>query len=191
MRDSSLSACTEAVAAADAGHLRLAFDYAAEAALMDLHDLEHNTRDGLHVASLAGTWIAFVMGFGGMRDQGDTLVFRPRLRRALSRLAFRSVIAAAVCTSRSRPIWRATHLIRGDGTIRITHYGEALTVGREPVAWTASMANGRAIAASSTPTLRRDHGARPIATPTGMKIGRSRRRRFRAGARTTMAATSC
>ena len=60
VRDSSLSACTEAVAAADAGHLRLAFDYAAEAALMDLHDFEHNARDGLHVASLAGTWIAFV-----------------------------------------------------------------------------------------------------------------------------------
>src|SRR6185295_5303282 len=44
VRDSSLSACTEAVAAADAGHLRLAFDYAAEAALMDLHDVEHNAR---------------------------------------------------------------------------------------------------------------------------------------------------
>jgi len=41
VRDSSLSACTEAVAAADAGHLRLAFDYAAEAALMDLQDVEH------------------------------------------------------------------------------------------------------------------------------------------------------
>ena len=79
VRDSSLSACTEAVAAADAGHLRLAFDYAAEAALIDLHDLERNARDGLHVASLAGTWIAFVMGFGGMRDLGETLTFTPRL----------------------------------------------------------------------------------------------------------------
>src|SRR5204862_1085123 len=67
VRDSSLAACTEAVAAADAGHLRLALDYAAEAALMDLDDVEHNARDGLHVASLAGAWIAFVMGFGGLR----------------------------------------------------------------------------------------------------------------------------
>src|SRR5262249_10088378 len=52
VRDSSLAACTEAVAAADAGHLRLALDYLAESALMDLHDFENNTRDGLHVASL-------------------------------------------------------------------------------------------------------------------------------------------
>ena len=88
VRDSSLSACTEAVAAADAGHLRLAFDYAAEAALIDLHDLQHNTCDGLHIASLAGTWIAFVMGFGGMRDHGETLTFAPRLPDALTRLAF-------------------------------------------------------------------------------------------------------
>ena len=46
VRDSSLSACTQAVMAAEVGHLDLAYDYLAEAALMDLHDLEHNTRDG-------------------------------------------------------------------------------------------------------------------------------------------------
>ena len=49
------------------GHLDLAYDYLAEAALMDLDDLEHNTRDGLHIASLAGSWIVLVQGFGGMR----------------------------------------------------------------------------------------------------------------------------
>ena len=61
VRDSSLSACTEAVAAADAGYLRLAFDYAAEAALMDLHDREHNARDGLHIA-VAGRHLDRVRG---------------------------------------------------------------------------------------------------------------------------------
>ena len=35
---------------------------------MDLDDLEHNTRDGLHIAALAGSWIALVAGYGGMRD---------------------------------------------------------------------------------------------------------------------------
>ena len=58
VRDSSLSACTQAVIAAEVGHLDLAYDYFGEAALMDLHDLEHNTRDGVHIASLAGAWIA-------------------------------------------------------------------------------------------------------------------------------------
>ena len=58
MRDSSLSACIQSVVAAEVGHLDLAYDYFGEAALMDLDDLEHNTRDGLHMASLAGSWIA-------------------------------------------------------------------------------------------------------------------------------------
>src|SRR6185369_16352818 len=89
VRDSSLSACTQAAIAAEVGHLDLAFDYLGEAALMDLHDLEHNTRDGLHMASLAGSWIAAVAGFGGMRTHGGKLTFRPRLPAALARLAFR------------------------------------------------------------------------------------------------------
>src|SRR3712207_7815016 len=60
----------------------------AEAALVDLDDLNQNTRDGLHIASLAGSWMACVAGLGGMRDHGGRLTFAPRLPRDLSRLAF-------------------------------------------------------------------------------------------------------
>ncbi|MBV9640269.1 MAG: glycoside hydrolase family 65 protein [Mycobacteriaceae bacterium] len=89
VRDSSLSACTQAVLAAEVGHLGLAYDYLGEAALMDLDNLEHNTRDGVHIASLAGTWIALVCGFGGLRHHDDgRLAFRPRLPAEISRLAF-------------------------------------------------------------------------------------------------------
>ena len=77
MRDSSLSACTQAVLAAEVGHLDLAYDYLGEAALMDLDDLEHNTGDGLHMASLAGAWIALVAGFGGMRAGEGRIRFAP------------------------------------------------------------------------------------------------------------------
>ena len=86
VRDSSLSACSQAVIAAETGHLDLAFDYLAESALMDIDDLEHNTRDGLHIAALAGSWIALVQGFGGMRYRsGQPPSFAPRLPPALSR----------------------------------------------------------------------------------------------------------
>ena len=84
VRDSSLSACTQAVIAAEVGHLELAYDYLSEAALIDLDDIQHNTRDGLHIASLAGTWIGAVAGFGGMRDHDGVLSFTPRLPQALS-----------------------------------------------------------------------------------------------------------
>ena len=91
MRDSSLSACTQAVVAAEMGHLELAYDYFGEAAFMDLRDLEHNTRDGVHIASLAGAWMAAVAGFGGMRDHDGELTFAPRLPARLTRLPFRLV----------------------------------------------------------------------------------------------------
>ncbi len=88
VRDSSLSASTQAVLAAEVGQLDLAYDYLGEAALMDLDDLEHNARDGVHIASLAGAWTALVAGFGGLRYEGS-LSFAPRLPDGIERLAFR------------------------------------------------------------------------------------------------------
>ncbi len=88
VRDSSLSACIQAVMAAQVGHLELAHDYAYEAAAIDLQDLHHDTRDGLHIASLAGTWTALVAGFGGMRERDGTLCFDPQLPEEITRLRF-------------------------------------------------------------------------------------------------------
>lgn len=88
LRDSSLSACTQAVMCAEVGHLELAHDYAHEAALVDLRDTHSNTRDGLHLASLAGSWSAIVEGFGGLRERGELLSLSPRLPDGITRLAF-------------------------------------------------------------------------------------------------------
>ncbi len=89
VRDSSLSACTQAVMAAETGSLGLAYDYVGESALIDLDDLEHNTRDGLHIASLAGAWVALVEGLGGLRVEETRLLLRPRLPDSLLGLRFR------------------------------------------------------------------------------------------------------
>ncbi len=128
VRDSSLSACAEAVAAADAGYLSLAFDYATEAALMDLRDVEHNAGDGLHLASLAGTCLAFIAGFGGMRDDGETLIFAPRLPPGLTRLAFR-LRRRGMCLCVDVTAREATYsIIHGEGALRFSHHGEPLSV---------------------------------------------------------------
>jgi alpha,alpha-trehalose phosphorylase len=89
VRDSSLSACTQAVLCAEVGHLELAHDYTYEAALIDLRDLHHNTRDGLHMASLAGAWTALVAGFGGLRDDEGILALDPQLPEEITRMCFR------------------------------------------------------------------------------------------------------
>jgi len=88
-RDSSLSACTQAVMCAEVGHLELAHAYTYEAAMIDLRDLHANTRDGLHIASLAGTWTALVAGFGGLRDDGGVLDLDPHLPDGIACLRFR------------------------------------------------------------------------------------------------------
>ena len=89
VRDSSLSACTQSVMCAEVGHLELAHDYAHEAALVDLRDLHHNTKDGLHLASLAGAWSTVVEGFGGLREHEDVLGISPQLPVGISRISFR------------------------------------------------------------------------------------------------------
>ena len=123
VRDSSLSACTQAVVAAEVGHLDLAYDYFGEAALMDLGDLEHNTGDGIHIASVAGTWIAAVAGFGGMRDHGGKLTFAPRLPGALTRMRFRVMFcdrSLLVDVNHENAVYS---LIEGQ-PLEISHHGE-------------------------------------------------------------------
>jgi alpha,alpha-trehalose phosphorylase len=132
VRDSSLSACTQAVIAAEVGHLDLAYDYFGEAALIDLRDLAHNTRDGLHIASLAGAWLAAVAGFGGMRDHGGTLSFRPRLPSRLERLAFRLVFRGRrleVSVAKDA----ATYTLAEGDPLEVVHHGErVLLAGDRP-----------------------------------------------------------
>jgi alpha,alpha-trehalose phosphorylase len=134
VRDSSLSACIQSIVAAEVGHVELAFDYFAEAALMDLGDLEHNTSDGIHIASVAGTWLAAVCGFGGMRDHGGQLSFRPRLPGALTRLRFRIVFQARTLQVEVDRDAARYWLLDGE-SLEIHHHGEAVRVeGEQPVA---------------------------------------------------------
>ncbi|MFE7933522.1 glycoside hydrolase family 65 protein [Streptomyces sp. NPDC057456] len=133
VRDSSLSACCQAVIAAQAGHLGLAYDYTTEAALMDLADLEHNTRDGLHIASLAGTWMALVAGFGGLRGDSEGLRFAPRLPERFSRLAFSVQLLGRRLRVEIGPDKAAYTLLSG-APLRIRHHGaEVLVNGDGPV----------------------------------------------------------
>ncbi|WP_280363694.1 glycoside hydrolase family 65 protein [Nocardia wallacei] len=131
VRDSSLSACPQSILAAEVGHPDLAFDYFAETALIDLHDLHHNVGHGLHLGSLAGTWLCCVGGFGGMRDCGGELTFAPRLPARLNRLSFRIMW-------RDRRIHvdigndSATYrLLHGD-PVSLHHHGESYLITDEP-----------------------------------------------------------
>jgi alpha,alpha-trehalose phosphorylase len=125
VRDSSLSAATQAVIAAEVGQLDLAYDYLGEAALIDLHDLHHNVQDGLHMASLAGAWTALVAGFGGMRLLNGSLCFAPRLPNAIGRLAFHLLFRGCRLRVDVRAMEVTYHLL-DDPQLVIRHHGEEI-----------------------------------------------------------------
>ena len=127
VRDSSLSSCTQAVIAAEVGHLQLAHDYLAEAALMDLDDLERNVRDGVHMGSAAGAWIAAVQGLGGMRHHGGSLSFSPRLPQAIRKLSFRVTFLGRIIKV-SVDHRRATYTLVRGRQLRFDHHGTPIRV---------------------------------------------------------------
>lgn len=130
VRDSSLSALTQAVMAAECGHLDLAYDYFVETSLTDLHDLHGNVRNGLHMAALAGSWLAVVAGFGGMRDLGGQLSFRPQLPAALDRIAFRMSYLGTRFVVEIHADQATYRLLSGD-PLEVLHCGDPITVSED------------------------------------------------------------
>ena len=178
VRDSSLSPCTQAVIAAEVGHLQLAYDYLAEAAFMDLQDREHNTKDGLHIASLAGAWTALVGGFGGMRAHADGLVFNPQLPPGLAGVCFRMRYRGRIIQVNVRHEGAIYSLISGE-PLPITHHGQQLIVGEDdklmplpvpPVLPTPMQPPGR------VPASRRGRGDQPPGT-RGQRLRGARHQR--------------
>lgn len=131
VRDSSLSAAIQAIVAAEVGHLGLAYEYFRESAFVDLHDLDGNTDDGLHLAALAGTLQAAFAGFGGVRHFGEVLAFAPRLPEPLTRIAFRVLYRGRRLCVEIGPQLTTYRLVSGE-PIGLTHHGEAFTLGSEP-----------------------------------------------------------
>jgi alpha,alpha-trehalose phosphorylase len=87
--DSSLSACVQAMAAAQIGYEEVALDYFREALFVDLADTHGNADDGVHVASAGGVWSTIAFGFAGLFDSGTALRFAPRLPSAWESMTFR------------------------------------------------------------------------------------------------------
>ena len=87
--DSSLSACVQAMAAAQIGYDDLAVTYFRETLFVDLADTHGNANDGVHVASAGGVWGTIAFGFAGLFDSGTALQFTPSLPSAWEGVRFR------------------------------------------------------------------------------------------------------
>jgi len=125
VRDSSLAAGTQAVMAAEVGDVQLAYDYLAEAALLDHRDIAHNTAQGLHLAALAGSWMAVIAGLAGARQHDGRLSFAPRLPVPLRRVAFPFAFQGRILRVEITPS-QATYELRTGGPLPIEHWGTPL-----------------------------------------------------------------
>lgn len=79
VHESSLSPCIHSVLAARLGRREKAYEMYLRTARLDLDDYNNDTEDGCHITSMAGTWLAVVKGFGGMRIRNGVLHFDPFL----------------------------------------------------------------------------------------------------------------
>lgn len=77
VHESSLSACIHSILASWIGKIDKAYELYLRTARLDLDDYNHEVRDGLHITSMAGTWLAIVEGFGGMRIHENKVLFKP------------------------------------------------------------------------------------------------------------------
>ena len=77
LHESSLSPCVHSVIASKIGNINKAYELYLRTARLDLDDYNNEVREGLHITSMAGTWISIVEGFGGVRIKDDMLIFNP------------------------------------------------------------------------------------------------------------------
>ncbi len=89
VHESSLSPCVHAVLASKLGMKAKAYEMYLRTSRLDLDDYNNDTEDGLHITSMAGTWMAIVQGFGGMRIKEGKLSLDPYIPEHWQSYAFK------------------------------------------------------------------------------------------------------
>lgn len=75
--DSSLSTCIFSIVASKLGDIKKAYDYFMQTTRLDLDNVHHNTKDGIHTANMGGTYMGMVYGFAGLRIKEKGIFFNP------------------------------------------------------------------------------------------------------------------
>ena len=89
VHESSLSPCVHSVQAAKLGRMEQAYKFYLRTSRLDLDDYNHEVHEGLHITSMAGTWMSIVEGFGGMRIKNDMLSFNPQIPKEWKSYSFK------------------------------------------------------------------------------------------------------
>lgn len=88
VHESSLSPCVHVITATYLDKMEEAYELYLRTSRLDLDDYNSEVKEGLHITSMAGTWMSIVEGFAGMRVKGDQLYFNPKLPIGWGKLSF-------------------------------------------------------------------------------------------------------
>lgn len=89
VHESSLSPCVHSILAARIGDMTKAYNLYLRTARLDLDDYNKEAHEGLHITSMAGTWMSIVEGFGGMRIKEGILSFQPAIPESWKSYSFK------------------------------------------------------------------------------------------------------
>ncbi len=89
VHESSLSPCVHSIQAAKLDRMEQAYRFYLRTSRLDLDDYNKEVEEGLHITSMAGTWMSVVEGFGGMRIRSDKLCFAPRIPKEWESYSFK------------------------------------------------------------------------------------------------------
>ena len=127
IHESSLSPSLHAILAAELGKMDEAYKFFAYGARMDLDNYNRNTDQGLHVTSAAGVWASMVFGFGGMRTDGEVLLFQPTLPVEWKSYRFRVYYQGALIEVRVNREKVEIRVISGS-PVTVNVYGEKCVI---------------------------------------------------------------
>jgi len=89
VHESSLSPCVHSILASRLGKIDMAYQFYLRTSRLDLDDYNKEVEEGLHITSMAGTWMSIVEGFGGMRIRDDKLCFAPGIPKEWKGYSFK------------------------------------------------------------------------------------------------------
>ncbi|WP_378187263.1 glycoside hydrolase family 65 protein [Aquimarina sp. W85] len=89
VHESSLSPCVHSIQAASLGRVDQAYTFYLRTSRLDLDDYNKEVEEGLHITSMAGTWMSIVEGFGGLRIKDDQLSFTPHIPKEWTAFSFK------------------------------------------------------------------------------------------------------
>ena len=128
--DSSLSACIESILAWELGYDEKARNYFRYSLVMDLADVGGNVKDGVHIASMGGTWMAIVFGVAGLRDWGGRISFMPKLPEKACRLNFKLTVQGRLLEFEILKE-SVTYILKEGDDLTIYHFDEEINLTKE------------------------------------------------------------